>query len=68
MYRAEKIIMQKKKKFIDEQIVKNKEFYFSYEPWIVQSHEFLSKEAEYLIDLGAKDFLKINENTWKAIW
>jgi hypothetical protein len=46
------------KKFIDEQIVKNKEFYFSYEPWIVQSHESLSKEAEYLIDLGAKDFFK----------
>jgi hypothetical protein len=56
------------KQFIDEQKALNKEFYFSYEPWIVHSHESLSKEAEYLIDLGAKDFIKINENTWKAIW
>lgn len=56
------------KQFIDEQKALNKEFYFSYEPWIVRSHEYLSKEAEYLIDLGAKDFLKINENTWKVIW
>lgn len=56
------------KRFIDEQKALGKEFYFSYEPWIVQSHEYLSKEAEYLIDLGAKDFLKINDNTWKVIW
>lgn len=56
------------KQFIDEQKSLGKEFYFSYEPWIVQSHEYLSKEAEYLIDLGAKDFLKINDNTWKVIW
>lgn len=56
------------KQFIDEQKLLNKEFYFSYEPWIVQSHEYLSKEAEYLIDLGAKDFMKINDNTWKVIW
>jgi hypothetical protein len=56
------------KQFIDEQKALGKEFYFSYEPWIVQSHEYLSKEAEYLIDLGAKDFLKINDNTWKVIW
>ncbi|MDR3048133.1 MAG: hypothetical protein LBU51_11115 [Bacteroidales bacterium] len=56
------------KQFIDEQKALNKEFYFSQEPWITQSHEALSKEAEYLIDLGAKDFLQINENTWKVIW
>lgn len=56
------------KQFIDEQKSLGKDFYFSYEPWIVQSHEYLSKEAEYLIDLGAKDFLKINDNTWKVIW
>ncbi len=56
------------KQFIDEQKALNKDFYFSYEPWIVESHEFLSREAEYLIDLGAKDFIKINENTWKVIW
>ncbi len=56
------------KKFIDEQKALNKEFYFSQEPWKAQSHEYLSKEAEYLIDLGAKDFQKINANTWKVIW
>jgi hypothetical protein len=44
------------KKFIDEQKALNKEFYFSQEPWKAQSHEYLSKEAEYLIDLRAKDF------------
>ncbi|GHT11854.1 hypothetical protein FACS189426_14370 [Bacteroidia bacterium] len=54
------------KQFIDEQKALSKDFYFSYEPWIVQSHESLSKEAEYLIDLGAKDFIKINENTVKS--
>ena len=56
------------KKFIDEQKALNKEFYFSQEPWKAQSHEYLSKEAEYLIELGAKDFQKINANTWKVIW
>jgi hypothetical protein len=56
------------KKFIDEQKALNKEFYFSQEPWKAQSHEYLSKEAEYLIDLGAKDFQKINADTWKVIW
>ena len=56
------------KQFIDEQMALGKEFYFSYEPWKAQSHEFLSFEAEYLIELGAKDFLQINENTWKVIW
>lgn len=45
-----------------------KEFYFSHEPWKAQTHEYLSKEAEYLIDIGAKDFQKINSNTWKVIW
>lgn len=56
------------KKFIDDQKALNKEFYFSHEPWKAESHEYLSREAEYLIDLGAKDFQKINENTWKVIW
>lgn len=56
------------KQFIDEQKALGKEFYFSHEPWKAQSFEYLSKEAEYLIDLGAKDFLKINDNTWKVIW
>lgn len=56
------------KKFIDEQKALNKEFYFSQEPWKAQTHEYLSKEAEYLIDLGAKDFQKINDNLWKVIW
>lgn len=56
------------KEFIDKQKSLNKEFYFSQEPWKAQSHEYLSKEAEYLIDLGAKDFQKINADTWKVIW
>jgi hypothetical protein len=56
------------KEFIDKQKALNKEFYFTHEPWKAQSHEYLSREAEYLIDLGAKDFLKINTNTWKVIW
>ncbi|WP_008639180.1 hypothetical protein [Bizionia argentinensis] len=32
-------------------------------PWKALNHEYLSKEAEYLIDLGAKDFQKINSDT-----
>ena len=56
------------KEFIDRQKALGKDFYFSHEPWNAQSHEYLSKEAEYLIDLGAKDFKQIDENTWKAIW
>lgn len=56
------------KQFIDEQKVLGKEFYFSHEPWNAQTHEYLSKEAEYLIDLGATDFQKINVDTWKIIW
>ncbi len=56
------------KQFIDEQKALNREFYFSQEPWKAQSHEYLSKEAEYLIDIGAKDFRKINVDTWKVIW
>ena len=56
------------KEFIDRQKALNKEFYFSQEPWKALSHEYLSKEAEYLIDLGAKDFQKINADTWKVIW
>lgn len=56
------------KQFIDDQKALNKEFYFSQEPWKAQTQEYLSREAEYLIDLGAKDFEKINDNTWKVIW
>ena len=52
----------------DEMWKINKEFYFSQEPWKAQTQEYLSREAEYLIDLGAKDFEKINDNTWKVIW
>jgi len=56
------------KQFIDEQKALKKEFYFSHDPWGAQIHEYLAKEAEYLIDIGAKDFRKINENTWIVIW
>ena len=56
------------RQFIDEQKALGKEFYFSYESWKAQSQEFLSFEVEYLIDLAAKDQLKINENIWKVIW
>ncbi|EMY3553645.1 fibronectin type III domain-containing protein [Flavobacterium psychrophilum] len=58
------------KKFIDEQKALNKEFYFSQEPWNFPStpKTFRFREAEYLIDMGAKDFQKINDNTWKVIW
>jgi hypothetical protein len=56
------------KEFIDRQKALNKEFYFSHEPWDFPTRSFRSKEAEYLIDLGAKDFLKLNDNTWKVIW
>ena len=45
-----------------------KEFYLSHEPWKAKNTEFLSKEAEYLIDLGAKDFKKIDNDLWKVIW
>lgn len=55
------------KKFIDDQQAFKKDFYFSHEPWVAESHEFLSKEAEYLIDLGAKDFVKEGD-LWKTIW
>ena len=58
------------KKFIDEQKALNKEFYFSQVPWNFPStpKTFRFREAEYLIDMGAKDFQKINDNTWKVIW
>ena len=58
------------KKFIDEQKALNKNFYFSQEPWNFPStpKTFRFREAEYLIDMGAKDFKKINDNTWKVIW
>lgn len=56
------------KEFINKQKALGKDFYFSHEPWNAQSHEYLSKEAEYLIDLGVKDFKQIDKNTWKAIW
>jgi hypothetical protein len=56
------------KQFIDNQKALNKEFYFSHNPWNYPTDKFRSLEAEYLIDLGAKDFIQINENTWKAIW
>ncbi len=47
------------KKFIDIQKSKNMEFYFSHDPWNAQTHEFLSREAEYMIDLGATDLKKM---------
>lgn len=56
------------KKFIDNQKAAGKEFFFSHQPWDFPTKTFRSKEAEYLINLGAKDFQKINENTWKVIW
>ncbi len=58
------------KKFIDNQKASGKEFYFSQEPWSFPSKPltFRFREAEYFIDLGAKDFQKLNENTWKVIW
>ncbi len=56
------------KGFIDKQKALGKDFYFSQEPWDFPTKTFRSKEAEYLINLGAKDFLKINDNTWKVIW
>lgn len=56
------------KQFIDDQKILGKDFFFSHEPWKPQSHEFLSREAEYLIDLGAKDFQKIADDLWKVIW
>jgi hypothetical protein len=56
------------KEFINQQKKFDKDFYLSHEPWKSTTKEFFSKEAEYLIDLGAKDFLKINDNTWKVIW
>lgn len=64
----EKEIWRINKKFIDEQKFLGKEFYFSQNPWLSKSKEYLLKEAEYLIDLGAKDFIQLNSNTWKAIW
>ncbi|MDR3048130.1 MAG: hypothetical protein LBU51_11100, partial [Bacteroidales bacterium] len=56
------------KQFLDEQKALNKEFYFSHNLWEYEAPSFRSSEAEYLIDLGAKDFIQINENTWKVIW
>ncbi len=58
------------KKFINNQKALGREFYFSQEPWSFPSTPltFRFREAEYLIDLGAKDFVKINENTWKVVW
>jgi hypothetical protein len=56
------------KEFIDQQMALKKEFYFSQEPWDFPTKTFRSQEAEYLIELGAKDFQKINENTWKVVW
>lgn len=58
------------KKFIDNQKDLGREFYFSQEPWNFPSFPltFRFSEVEYLIDLGAKDFQKINNNTWKVIW
>ncbi len=56
------------KEFIDQQKALGKDFYFSHEPWDYPTGKYRSREAEYLIDLGAKDFQKINENTWRVIW
>ena len=56
------------KQFIDEQRALGKEFYFAQEPWKFPTGKFRSLEAEYLIDLGAKDFIEIGNNIWKVIW
>jgi len=56
------------KKIIIENFNKGKTFYFSHNPWSFPNNKFRTKEAEYLIELGATDFVQINSNTWKVIW
>jgi hypothetical protein len=54
------------KKFIDNRLTVQNEFYFSFNPWM--SSGFLEDEALYLIDKGAKDFIEISTGLWKVVW
>lgn len=56
------------KNLFDNQYLGGKEFYFSHNPWLYPNDKFRTREAEYLIELGAKDFIQINSNTWKVLW
>lgn len=53
-------------KFLDDQIDKGKEIFFSHDPW--KANGYFEKEVLYLIDKGAKDFVKLENGLWKAIW
>ena len=55
------------KQYIDEQKALGKDFYFSHDPFSPKDHQFFAREVNYLIDLGVKDFVKIDD-LWKAIW
>jgi hypothetical protein len=55
------------KLFIDRQKLANKEFWFSHDPFSAKNEQFFAREVNYLIELGVKDFAKVND-LWKAIW
>ncbi|GHV68708.1 hypothetical protein FACS1894199_16370 [Bacteroidia bacterium] len=55
------------KHFIDEQKLKNSEFWCSHDPFLPKDDKFFAREIKYLIDLGAKDFVKEGD-LWKIIW
>jgi hypothetical protein len=61
------IVNKQYKKFIDEQMATNKEFWFSHDPFSPRNEKSFAKEINYLIDLGVKDFVKQGD-LWKAIW
>jgi hypothetical protein len=48
-------------------MAKNKDFWFSHDPFSPKNEKFFPKEVNYLIDLGVQDFIK-EGNLWKAKW
>ncbi len=54
-------------KFLDEQILSGKSFYFSHDPFSAIDGTGFAREVNYLIDKGVKNFIKDGE-IWKAIW
>lgn len=59
------------KQFIDNQIKVGKDIFFSHDPQKEideVDYSFFLREIEYLMDLGCKNFEKVGDNLWKAVW
>jgi len=56
------------KKYIDNQRVLQKEFFFSHDPFSPTNDAYFAYEVNYLIDLGVTNFQLVGNNLWKAIW